>query len=368
MHRVQRYRETRVVDAAEGRHRNHHSNTCRRWADRMKPLLSALATSLVSICTPNIAHADQPIILDWPLACDLGRTCFIQNYVDHDPSDSTLDFRCGHQTYDGHDGTDIRLPDIELQKKGVVVLAAAPGQVTHTRHGMEDVFVKIAGKAAIADRECGNGVVIEHVSGWSTQYCHMAKGSIRVKPGDSVNSEQAIGLVGLSGNTEFPHLHLTVRHNGSIVDPFSGVVPAAGCNAGQPLWSSRVMSMSGLRYETEVMNAGFADRPVAMDMIETGEVKLYSPDSHSSAIIAYVRAIGLHAEDEQVIELKSPDDVVMVDYRAPKLAKGQAQYFVSAGKKLTSSAWLPGTYKATFVLRRSGVEVERKNFQVDVAE
>jgi hypothetical protein len=37
---------------------------------------------------------------------------------------------------------------------------------------------------------------------------------------------------------------------------------------------------------------GFADRPVTMDMIETREVKRLSLDSHSAAIIVYVRAIG----------------------------------------------------------------------------
>jgi hypothetical protein len=286
--------------------------------------------------------------------------------VDHDPSDRTLDFRCGHRTYDGHDGTDIRLADLDIQRKGVEVLATASGQVAHARDSMEDVSVKIIGKAAIAGRECGNGVLIEHGSGWSTQYCHMAKGSIRVKPGDKVSSGQVVGLVGLSGNTEFPHLHLTVRHNGIVVDPFADGAPQGGCNVGQPLWSPR--AMSELRYQTEVINVGFADRPVTMDMIETGEVKRSLLDSHSAAIVVYVRAIGLQADDEQVIELRSPDGSVMVDYQAPRLGKDQAQYFVSAGKKRADFGWLPGTYSATFILRRNGVEIERKNFQAEVAK
>ena len=45
--------------------------------------------------------------------------CFVQNYVDRDPSTGALDYRCGHRTYDKHDGTDIRLLDMAAQKSGV---------------------------------------------------------------------------------------------------------------------------------------------------------------------------------------------------------------------------------------------------------
>jgi len=62
---------------------------------------------------------------------------------------------------------------------------------------------------------------------------------------------------------------------------------------------------------TEIINVGFADRAITIDEIETGEIKRSLPGSHSAAIVAYVRAIGLQAEDEQIIELKSPHGQVM---------------------------------------------------------
>ncbi|MGY3145616.1 hypothetical protein ACVWYQ_002615 [Bradyrhizobium sp. USDA 3397] len=186
----------------------------------MKTFMFAFALCTVMTCA-TASPSSEPQLFAWPVACDLGRTCFIQNYVDHDPSDKTLDFRCGRRTYDGHDGTDIRLPDLDVQRTGVAVVAAASGRVAHTRDGMDDVSVKVAGKAAVAGRECGNGAVVEHGNGWSTQYCHMAKGSLRVKPGDSVSAGQTLGLVGLSGNTELPHLHFTVRQSRAVVDPFA---------------------------------------------------------------------------------------------------------------------------------------------------
>ena len=285
---------------------------------------SFLATLLLVTCATPATHAQQQFSLRWPVACDLGKTCFIQNYVDHDPSGQVLDFHCGHRTYDGHDGTDIRLPDLGTQKKGVEVLAVAPGEIMRMRDDMDDVSVKLIGRAAIAGRECGNGVIIDHKNGWSSQYCHMAKGSMRVKSGDSVVSGQAIGLVGLSGNTEFPHLHLTIRHDGLVVDPFADGAMDNGCNGGGgSLWSSEI------RYESvEIINAGFADLAVTMDQIEAGELNRSQLNSRSAAIVAYVRTIGLQAGDEQEIELRSPNGAALAQYSAPKLPGDQAQYFM----------------------------------------
>lgn len=259
----------------------------------MKTFVSALALCAVMACA-TASRSSEPQRFAWPVACELGRTCFIQNYVDHDPSDKTLNFRCGHRTYDGHDGTDIRLPDLDVQRKGVEVLAAASGRVAHIRDGMGDVSVKLVGKAAVAGRECGNGAVVEHGNGWSTQYCHMAKGSLKVKPGDSVNAGQALGLVGLSGNTEFPHLHFTVRHDGAVVDPFAEGAAKGECNFGRSLWQPAASSTPNYR-PTEIINAGFADRAVTMDEVEAGEPERSVPGSNSEAIVAYVRAIGRRA-------------------------------------------------------------------------
>ena len=49
----------------------------------------------------------------------------------------------------------------------------------------------------------------------------MANGSLQVKPGDLVRAGQPLGHVGLSGLTEYPHLHFTIRHQGKIADPFA---------------------------------------------------------------------------------------------------------------------------------------------------
>ena len=167
------------------------------------------------------ARAGEAISLALPIKCQVGVSCFVQNYVDHDGSDKVRAYSCGRRSYDGHDGTDIRIRNQEIQKQGVEVLAAAPGRVIGVRNDMDDVSIRTAGKAAIAGKECGNGALIRHDNDWATQYCHLAKGSIRLKAGDAVTTGQPIGLVGLSGDTEFFHLHFTVRYRGKVVDPFA---------------------------------------------------------------------------------------------------------------------------------------------------
>src|SRR5688572_22267641 len=147
--------------------------------------LYLLAASLVG-CILFSAALAEPLTLALPAACELGRTCEIQHYFDGDASPAARDYQCGNRTYDGHNGTDIRLPTLAALQAGVRVVAAAAGRVLRVRDGVEDVSIKtIAGKK-VAGRECGNGVVVAHEDGWQTQYCHLAKGSVRVKPGDKV--------------------------------------------------------------------------------------------------------------------------------------------------------------------------------------
>lgn len=62
--------------------------------------------------------------------------CFVENYVDHDPSDGWRDFRCGSRTYNGHRGTDFRIPSLVSQREGVELLAAAPGRIQRMRDGI----------------------------------------------------------------------------------------------------------------------------------------------------------------------------------------------------------------------------------------
>ena len=167
---------------------------------------------------PQAAEAPAGPQLVFPVDCVLGQTCEIQNYVDRDPGPGAKDYRCEERTYQDHKGVDIRVPSMAAQRAGVYVLAAAPGVIARLRDGVADVSVRSADASPVDGMECGNGVVIDHGEGWETQYCHLARNSLLVRQGEQVQAGQAIARIGLSGNTEYPHLHFTVRRDGQVVD------------------------------------------------------------------------------------------------------------------------------------------------------
>ena len=69
----------------------------------------------------------------------------------------------------------------------------------------------------------GNWIGIDHGNGIYSVYMHMS--SRLVKEGDYVTAGQTIGLVGSTGRSTTPHLHLSIRLNGSYVDPLDYVSP-----------------------------------------------------------------------------------------------------------------------------------------------
>jgi murein DD-endopeptidase MepM/ murein hydrolase activator NlpD len=69
----------------------------------------------------------------------------------------------------------------------------------------------------------GNTVLIEHEQGMTTRYAHLSK--IMVKKGERVDLNTIIGLVGVSGRSTGPHLHLEVRVFGLLQDPLNYIAP-----------------------------------------------------------------------------------------------------------------------------------------------
>lgn len=311
------------------------------------------------------ARADQPITLLWPVACEPGKTCFVQSFVDHDKSEAAKDYRCGSRTYNGHDGTDIRLPDAEEQRRGIPVLASSAGQVLRTRDGVADISIRMTGRAAVAGKECGNGLVIDHGQGWSTQYCHLKQGSVVVAPGQLVQAGAQLGQVGLSGETEVPHLHLTVRYNGQVVDPFAYGQPEGACGGGKSLWAERIQESIQYR-DREIINYGFAGTVATMETIENGDIRKQQPNPASNELVAYVRAIGLRRGDIQVATIRSPDGQAFSESRLPALDRDKAEFFISTGRRREEQRWPRGTYQASYRVLNDGTEVLTKTFTFTV--
>lgn len=100
-----------------------------------------------------------------------------------------------------HNGIDIPA------STGTPIMAVSGGQVAWSYHSSS----------------AGNWVGIDHGNGIYSVYMHMS--TRKVEEGDYVTAGQVIGLVGSTGRSTGPHLHLGIRVNGSYVDPLKYVSP-----------------------------------------------------------------------------------------------------------------------------------------------
>ena len=343
----------------------------------MVPLVSALSLWWLAFIAlgvmPNFAQAGEPqpgapVVsqasedapkLSLPLQCELGKTCFIQSYVDIDLGPGVQDFACGSSTYEGHSGTDFRLLSVADAQKKVAVLASAEGIVKGVRDGMPDILLRNSGGPdSVKNRECGNGVVIDHGRGWETQYCHMLKGSVITKTGDTVTRGQRLGDTGFSGDADFAHVHFEVRHNGQVIDPFSAQSQNAACLKDKPpvsgLWQDE--AAKALHYTNgEAINAGFAADVPSLTSLEEQSAPA-APNSTSKALVFFASFINLRAGDQVKIEVTGPEGFMAGETSKP-LERNKATWLSYGGKKLTKSAWPKGSYAGTALVLRDGKSI-----------
>lgn len=308
-----------------------------------------IRTLILTLALASPAGAFQ---LAWPAACTLGQTCFIQHYFDHDSGPGTRDYTCGTLTYDGHEGTDIALPNRAAMAAGVDVLAAAAGTVAATRDGIADFEPFATGK------DCGNGVLLDNGDGWQTQYCHMKMGSVAVRKGDHLAAGARLGQIGQSGNAAFPHLHLSVRQNGIDLDPFEPVERGCGVPASPGLWAQAIPYVpSGF------MAAGFASAVPGFDQIQAGLPTAPLP-ADSPAIVLWAEVYGGHAGDRVEFQITAPDGSTLLK-GGNDLTRSQDQFYRALGTKLHAPLQ-PGTYLGRIDLIRKGATFATTTAEVTV--
>ncbi len=98
---------------------------------------------------------------------------------------------------------------------GREVHAVADGTVVGTRNDLPQQVPGTYPAGIPLDEADGNFVVLDIGDGFFVNYAHMQPGSVRVGLGDKVNAGDVIGLVGNTGNSVAPHLHLHVMDTAS---------------------------------------------------------------------------------------------------------------------------------------------------------
>jgi murein DD-endopeptidase MepM/ murein hydrolase activator NlpD len=173
----------------------------------------------------------QAVLFDWPLrpAAHLTDPGYhgISAFVDHNPAypNQLTDYNCGDRSYDldigyNHAGTDFFLwPHYwnKMDNDDVEIVAAAAGTIVIRQDGHYD-------------RNCGigagewNGVIMMHDDLSFAAYVHMKSGSVTPKTMyQRVEKGEYLGVVGSSGSSTGPHLHLEVWDtDDNLIDPWSG--------------------------------------------------------------------------------------------------------------------------------------------------
>lgn len=315
--------------------------------------MRGLAFALISLFCAAPAGAELPS-LRLPLQCTLGETCFIQQYVDRDPGPGASDYLCRGLTYDTHRGTDFRLVfRRDIHDPGVAVVAAERGTVRAVRNDMADIAQNDEDAPDVSGKECGNGIVLDHTDGWSTQYCHLRKGSVAVRVGQELEAGQLIGRVGLSGMTEFPHLHFKLMLNDLVVDPFDPG-DAADCMSSTNLWADKLPYQPG-----GLLAAGFDEEPLEFAAIRAGKERPEALSTSGDALVFWAYFFGLEKGDKIDIAIFAPDGQEFAR-QIHTVDRHRAEAYRLIGKARREQLFTPGIYSGQVILRRDGEVLDRK--------
>lgn len=276
------------------------------------------------------------IELGLPAECELGKTCFMQQYPDMDAGSGVADPLCGSQSYDGHKGTDLRILSLKDMEKGYPVIAVGDGKVLRVRDGETDHLVESEeDRARIAGKECGNGLVMQIEDGYEVQYCHLRKGSLAVRPGTDVRKGERLGEIGASGLAQFPHVHITVSQNGEPLDPLTGRKLSEGCASefrqDASLFSSDIVEKLDLA-KPEILASGLAGKPVDHQaLVIEGPPSLVS--SADSLFVAWAWFANLRKGSTIKLVLKDEQGNTLVDHSSEPLDRDKATFSAFAGRK-----------------------------------
>lgn len=323
-----------------------------------------IAILILTFVSP-IALAQKPEFI-LPIQCVLDKDCWLVNYVDVSPKDGEVqDFQCGSQSYDGHKGTDIALRSRAEMREGVKVLAAKAGTVSRLRDGESDTIKSESDFDRLRkdQKECGNGIFIDHGSAVQTIYCHIKQGSITVKPGDKVEKGDILGEVGQSGIAEFPHLHFGIIWEGGIIDPFTGNLNTEGCGLNKgALWDDK----DKMQYDpVSIYDGGFRGAVPDFKKIEDGEPNPALLKKDGDALVFWTAFYGVREGDLITLTIKDPQGQVFKEQTITQDKRRARQYYYT-GRKLLGRVLPEGIYTGAVTLERKGLEKQMREFKTEL--
>lgn len=321
--------------------------------------LSLCVVLMVSFIASQIANANM---LELPIDCEIGKSCFIQKYPDANQGKSYRDYRCGMLTNDGHKGTDFRLMDYDSLNAGVDVFASAAGKVIDVRNYMPDVNADLVDVKSVWNRGYGNMVLIDHGKGLKTLYAHLRRDSIPVKIGDLVRANDILGKVGMSGLTDYPHLHFEILLNNKRIDPFTNrnIETKCGVSAQQSLWKSDIPY-----HASYLIRLGLFDQRLNRHALEYKIYENARLRTSAKALVLNAYIAGIQKGDKYRVRLfHNNNDTPFYD-KEGTYEENKAFAIISGGRKNTGKPWPKGQYRGELIYTRTKDGEEKILFQED---
>lgn len=193
---------------------------------RIDATIAAYEKTGLALPAPKATPA-TPLYPFFPQAGIQGQDLFLLNFADLNTTSGIRDWDCTGYTYDGHQGHDSLIRSFREQAIGVPIYAVLDGRVVDAHDGEFDMNTVWRNVPA-------NYVVLDHGGGFYALYWHMKRGSVAVKPNQTVTTGTQIGLTGSSGFSTGPHLHFESRKDGRWFEPSAG-----RCRSGASFWKSQ---------------------------------------------------------------------------------------------------------------------------------
>ena len=142
-----------------------------------------------------------------------------------------------------------------------------------------------------------------------------------------------MGIIGLSGKAEFPHLHLSVGYRGVVVDSFLGAGVKAGCSVmGRPLWQPALLAEHAYR-PSGVLASGFAGQVPSLKQIVAGRHRHDLLDRTARNLVFWVMIFGLQPGDEEVLQIITLNWEVLATSKGKPATKHKVHWFAYSSKR-----------------------------------
>ena len=154
----------------------------------------------------------------------------------------------------------------------------------------------------------------------------------------------------MSGATQFPHIHVSIRRDGKVVDPFTGQRPGTKCQNSDTtgtLFSASALSRLQAIGFRHLIEDGFAGGPVDGNQILRGDVP---PSTKNGPLVYFTKFINLKKGDYVRLQISGPGGEYARSQTKP-LDRKKSTFTAYTGRKTPPKS---GLYQGRAELVRNG--------------